>query len=151
MGTILCATRGGEASYRTQDAAIALARDRGDELCFLYVVDLHFLDKTAEPIVVDVEGELVKMGEFLLVMAQERAAAQGVTAQTVVRQGQIRQEMGAAARQMGATLIVLGRPAGSTAHFDEDALQSFADSLRAETGIDVYILDRQIKEEGSRT
>jgi nucleotide-binding universal stress UspA family protein len=141
MGRILCATRGGEASYRTQDAAIALAREQGDELCFLYVVDLHFLDKTAEPIVVDVEGELVKMGEFLLVMARERAAAQGVTAQTAVRQGQIRDEMAAAARQMGATLIVLGRPAGPTAHFDESALKAFAASLQTETGVEVRILE----------
>jgi nucleotide-binding universal stress UspA family protein len=143
MGKILCATRGGEASYRTQDAAIALAKERGDELCFLYVVDLHFLDKTAAPIVVDVEGEMEKMGEFLLVMAQERAAAQGVTAQTLVRRGQIRQEMAAAARQMRATLIVLGRPAGQTAHFDEKALQSFAASLRTETGVEVHILEGQ--------
>ncbi|MEA3339900.1 MAG: universal stress protein [Chloroflexota bacterium] len=44
MGKILCATRGGEASYRTQDAAIELAKERGDTLLFLYVVDLHFLD-----------------------------------------------------------------------------------------------------------
>jgi nucleotide-binding universal stress UspA family protein len=140
MGKILCATRGGEASYRTQDAAIALAKERGDELYFLYVVDLQFLDKTAAPIVVDVEGELVKMGEFLLTMAQERAAAQGINAQTVVRQGRIREEMVATAGQMKATLIVLGRPAGSTAQFDQNALQSFADSLRNETGIDVRIL-----------
>ncbi len=144
MGTILCATRGGEASYRTQDAAINLAKERGDELCFLYVVDLHFLDKTAAPIVVDVEGELVKMGEFLLVMAKERATSQGVSAQTLVRQGQIGEEMAAAARQMGATLIVLGRPVGSTAHFDEKALQSFAEHLRAETGIEVAILQGEL-------
>jgi hypothetical protein len=36
MGKILCATRGGEASYRIQDAAIALAKERGDTLLFLY-------------------------------------------------------------------------------------------------------------------
>ena len=43
MGRILCPTRGGEGSYRTQDAAIAMAKERGDELVFLYVVDLDFL------------------------------------------------------------------------------------------------------------
>ena len=144
MGRILCATRGGEASYRTQDAAIALAKERGDELCFLCVVDLRFLDKTAAPIVVDVEGELVKMGEFLLVMAQERAAAQGVTAQTAVRQGQIWKEMAAAAQELGATLIVLGRPAGPTAHFDETAIQAFAAGLQAETGVEVRILEGRV-------
>jgi hypothetical protein len=69
VGKILCATRGGEASYRSQDAAIALAKERGDELVFLYVVDLRFLDKTSAPIVVDVEKEMGKMGRFLLAMA----------------------------------------------------------------------------------
>jgi hypothetical protein len=38
MGKTLCATRGGEASYRTQDAAIALAKERGDELVFLSLI-----------------------------------------------------------------------------------------------------------------
>jgi hypothetical protein len=42
MGKILCTMRGGEASRRTQDAAIALAQERGDELAFLYVVDVAF-------------------------------------------------------------------------------------------------------------
>ena len=31
MGIIICATRGGEASERTQEAAIQLAKERGDE------------------------------------------------------------------------------------------------------------------------
>ena len=50
MGKILCATRGGEASYRTQDAAVALAKEQGDELLFLFVVNLGFLDRTARAI-----------------------------------------------------------------------------------------------------
>jgi nucleotide-binding universal stress UspA family protein len=112
MGKILCATRGGEASQRTQDAAIRLAKDCGDNLVFLYVVDIHFLDNTAAPIVVDVEHEIYKMGEFLLLMAQERAAAQGIAAQTVVRQGRLTAELVAAAEELGINLIVLGRPRG---------------------------------------
>jgi nucleotide-binding universal stress UspA family protein len=140
MGNILCATRGGEASYRTQDAAVALAKERDDILIFLYVVDIHFLDKTAAPIVVDVENEVVKMGEFLLLMAQERAAAQGITAQAVVRQGQLRAELIAAAKELGADLVVLGRPRGGKAIFDEAALQLFAALLQVETGAEVCIV-----------
>ena len=79
MGLILCATRGGEASLRTQNAAIALAKERGDELAFLYIVDLEFLNKTAAPIMVDVENELAELGNFLLLVAKERANEQGVT------------------------------------------------------------------------
>ncbi|MFQ6058386.1 MAG: universal stress protein [Anaerolineae bacterium] len=140
MGKILCATRGGEASYRTQDAAIALAKERGDELVFLYVVDLTFLEKTAAPIVVDIEGGIGKMGEFLLAMAQERAARQGVEAQTICREGRVRQEIKAAAVEEGATLVVLGRPAGETSAFIPEALQSFADEIQRETGVEVVIV-----------
>ena len=62
MGKILCATRGGEDSQRTQQAAIALAQERGDELVFLYVADASFLDRIAAAVVVDVQSELDQMG-----------------------------------------------------------------------------------------
>jgi nucleotide-binding universal stress UspA family protein len=142
MGKILCATRGGQASYRTQDAAIALAKEQGDQLIFLYVADYHFLDKTAAPIVVDVEHEIVKMGGFLLLMAQERAATQGLTAEAIVRQGRLRAELVAAAKELEVDIIVLGRPQvqNQQAIFDEVALRAFATSLQAVTGVEVRIL-----------
>lgn len=74
MGIILCATRGGEDSYPNQDAVIALAIKDGDELVFLYVVDTGFLNQMAGgSLVVDMESSLAKLGQFQLVMAQERA------------------------------------------------------------------------------
>ena len=142
MGRILCATRGGEASYRTQDAAIALAKEQGDELIFLYVADYSFLNQTAAPLVVDVEARMVRMGEFLLLMAQERAAVQGISAQTVVREGRLRAELVGAAKELEVDLIVLGRSVNlhRQAIFDETALQAFATSLQAITGVEVRIL-----------
>lgn len=140
MGKILCATRGCEVSCRTQDEAIALAKERGDELVFLYVVDIQFLDKTAAPIVVDVENEVTKMGEFLLLMAQERAAAQGVTATTISRSGKVREELKQAALDEGATLVLLGRPAGDESVFHLASLQAFAAEVEAETGVETRIV-----------
>jgi nucleotide-binding universal stress UspA family protein len=142
MGRILCATRGGEASRRTQDAAIALAREQGAELIFLYVADSSFLNQTAAPLVVDIESRLVKMGEFQLLMAQERAAEQGVSAQTVVREGKLRAELVGTARELQVDIIVLGRPLyrHDEAIFDETGLQAFASSLQAITGTKVQIL-----------
>lgn len=140
MGKILCATRGGEGSQATQDGAIALARDRGDDLIFLFVVDISFLSQMAAPIVVDVESRLEKMGQFQLVVAQERAAAQNVQAQAMVRRGRLRAELASAAREQGVTLIVLGRPLLHTAVFEHDTLQAFAAGLEAETGIEVRIV-----------
>jgi nucleotide-binding universal stress UspA family protein len=140
MGKILCATRGGEGSYATQDAAIALAKERDDELIFFFVVDVSFLNQTAAPLVVDVEARLEKMGHFQLAMAQERATARGIEAQAVVRRGMLAHELIAAVRDLGISLVVLGRPMRQTAVFEEDALQDFAASLQAETGVEVRIL-----------
>jgi nucleotide-binding universal stress UspA family protein len=140
MGKILCATRGGEASYRTQDAAIALARERGDELVFLFVADVSFLNQIAAPLVVDVESSLAKMGEFQLTMAQERAREQGLEVEIAVRRGQLQTELAAAAEELDAGLIVLGRPLDREAFFDEAALEALASCLQDVTGTEVRIL-----------
>lgn len=140
MGMILCATRGGEAGYQTQDKAIALAKERGDSLLFLYVVDLHFLDKTAAPIVVDVEDEITDMGEFILLMAKERAAGQDVQAKSICRKGKVRQEIKKAARSQGVSLVVLGKPAGRESAFQIAELEAFAKEIEAETGVETIIV-----------
>lgn len=140
MGKILCATRGGEASYRTQDKAIELALQRGDELVFLYVVNIEFLNKTAAPIVVDVATEIERMGEFLLAMAQERAREAGVEASLITRQGDVREQIKAAAIEEGVDLVVLGRPADETSRFKLEALRAFASEIEEETGIPAVIL-----------
>jgi nucleotide-binding universal stress UspA family protein len=137
MTKILCATRGGEGSQRTQEAAIALAEERGGELIFLFVVDVSFLDRLSAPIVVDVEQRLEDMGRFEMVRAEERAHAQGVAAQGVVRRGRLRSELIEAARDLGVDLIVLGRPAGHSSVFEEETLKAFASALEQETGIEV--------------
>ena len=141
MGKILCATRGGEASYRTQDKAIELALQRGDGLVFLYVVNIEFLNKTAAPIVVDVATEIERMGEFLLAMAQERAREAGVEASLVTRKGDVRQQIKAAAVEEGVDLVVLGRPADEASLFKLEALRAFAAEIEEETGIPAVILE----------
>ena len=141
MGKILCATRGGEASYRTQDAAIALARERGDELVFLYVVNISFLDNTARAVRPEiVSTELEKMGEFLLLMAEERANKQGVRASCILRHGDLRAELKAAAREEDIILVVFGRPAGASSSFTLEDLQAFVTEIEAETGCQADIL-----------
>jgi nucleotide-binding universal stress UspA family protein len=140
MGKILCATRGGEASRRTQDKAIALAKERGDELLFLYVVDIHFLDKMAAPVLVDIGNEVTKMGEFLLLIAQERAADQGIAALTISRKGKLREELKQVALEEGVSMIVLGRPAGEASVFRLASLQAFAAEVEAETGVETRIV-----------
>lgn len=140
MDKILCAIRGGPDSRPTQEQAIALAKERGDALIFLYVADVSFLDRTAAPLVVDVESELELMGWFQLAMAREQAAAQGVEAEIMVRHGHLQSELVAAARQVGATLILLGCPLEKTAVFDHETIQTLAAHLQAATGAEVRIV-----------
>lgn len=140
MGIILCATRGGEASYRTQQAAIALAKERDDEIIFLYIINLSFLDKTSAPIVVNIDNELEQMGRFFLLMAQERAAEHGVTVRTLIRRGEIREEIISVARDEGATLVVLGRPTGDQSAFEMSGLREFMDQIERETGAETELV-----------
>ena len=76
MKKILCATRGGEASIRAQDAVIARAKEEDAVVLFLYVADVEFLKRTSYGARADVvQQEIERMGSFLLAMACERAAA----------------------------------------------------------------------------
>jgi len=141
MGKILCATRGGEASYRTQDAAVALSKDEGSDLVFIYVVDISFINKTAYAVRPDVvTTEIEKMGEFLLIMAQERAQKQGVSAEVVLHHGDFRSELIDCARELEIDLILLGKPIGEDSVFELEKIKSFATELEAETGIEVRIV-----------
>lgn len=142
MGKILCATRGGEASYRTQDAVIALAKERGDELLFLFVVDIGFLDKTERAVRPDVAvEEMSRMGEFLLAMAQERARKEGVPANYLLRRGELQDELKVVAREEGVDLVVLGQPAGVGSAFVPADLEAFAAEIEAETGVATHIVE----------
>lgn len=140
MGRILCATRGGEDSYRTQDAAVALARERGLEILYLYVVDLGFLEHTSRAVREDVVGvEMQKLGEFLLEIARERAGSQGVKAETVVRRGDLREELKRTACEYGVNIVVLGRPTEGGL-YSQSEVEAFASELESETGIQAIVL-----------
>jgi nucleotide-binding universal stress UspA family protein len=139
MTTILCATRGGEASIRTQQRAIAMAKEREAELLFLYVTDVKFLSRMSAAIVVDVAAELDRMGEFLLLMAKERAEKEQVAVDTVVKRGDFRVALVEAAQERGASIIVLGSPAeGSITQ--RAFLEELVANIQDETGIEVVIV-----------
>ena len=91
MGPIVCATRGGEASRRTQERAIALAKERGAPLIFLCAVDPSFAGTVSDELAAALADELRRLGRSLLCIAQARAREKGVEAQTHVRCGPARQ------------------------------------------------------------
>ncbi len=141
MEKILCATRGGEASQRTQDKVIAMAKEEGATILFLYVVDLEFLRLTARGVRPDVvQAEMEHMGEFLLAMACERAAAQGVQAEMCLRHGPLLEALESAAREEGADAVAFGRPAGPESSFSLADLERLTARIEEDTGIKTYIL-----------
>lgn len=141
MQKILCATRGGEASIKTQDAVITIAKQTGATILFLYVVDVEFLKLTARGVRPDVVArEMEHMGEFLLAMACERAAAQGVKAEMCLRHGLLFDALVSAARDEGVDSIAFGRPAGPESSFSLSDLEAMAAKIEAETGIETLIV-----------
>jgi hypothetical protein len=141
MRKILCATRGGEASRRTQEAVIVMAKEERASIIFLYVVDVEFLKLTARGVRPDVVAtEMEHMGEFLLALACERAAAQGVDAEMCIRHGPLVEALKSAAGEEGADCIAFGRPAGIDSTFSLADLQHLAATIEAETGIETRIV-----------
>ncbi len=140
MDKILCAIRGGEQGYRTQDAAAALARERDAELIFLVVLETSFLDRVVAPAGMDMRATLVRMGNSLLFNAAERSRKMGVEARTLLREGLPREQIKEAAREEAVTTVILGRPQGSYDKFSGADLEAFAQEIANETGAEVQIL-----------
>ena len=138
---ILTPTRGGEASLPNQDRAIQIAKERGGELFFLYVTDVSFLDRMASPVLVDMETEIDEMGEFLLVMAQERAQKQGLQVQTLVRRGHFAEVLEAVIQGFEIDMLILGAPAEG-ALTTMEYLQDLAKRLAEAFGLEAVVLDR---------
>jgi nucleotide-binding universal stress UspA family protein len=140
MTNILCTTRGGEASYPNQDRAIQLAKDQGSSLFFLHVTNIEFLDHFASPMLVDIESELKHMGEFVLAMAQERAEEAGVQADTVCKSGDLKKALLEVIDEYDIHTVILGRPAGETAHTTQSYLQGLIQALLEITSVEVIVV-----------
>jgi len=150
--TILYPTRGGPSSYPNQDLVITLAKDRGADLVFMYVSNVHFLDHFASPLLVDIETSLDEMGEFLLAMAQERAEKAGMKARTVVRHGEFREVLEEEIHNQGATTVVLGSPAAGTGITTQKYLRMLTQLIVENTGVEVILVDNgEILEQGQPT
>ncbi len=110
MSGIVCAVRGGPDSQPTIQRAIALAKETGLPLFFLYVVNLDFLDSTNRSRTHTISKEMAQMGEFILLMAQSKAEAQGITAQSAIKHGQVTDEIATQCHEVDAGYLVIGQP-----------------------------------------
>lgn len=141
MSGIVCAVRGGPNSRPTIDQAVRLARETGLVLHFLYVVNLDFLTHTTSTRVRTISQEMRQMGEFILLAAQSRAEAEGVTAQTEIRQGDVGEEIVDLCRELDADYVVMGRPQieQEESLFTQERLQAFIQDAEEQTGAKVVL------------
>ncbi len=147
MRPIVCATRGGEASRRTQERAVALAREQEAPLIFLFVADTSSIKEKMKPSkeLVDVlADELEQMGASLLRIAQARAREQGIEADMVVRRGAVRPVLESFLREVDASTLVIGAPEHGAEHppvFDPAGMDHFAAQIRAGLGVEVIVVE----------
>ena len=144
MGGIVCAIRGGPDSQDTIARSIALAKETGQSLHFLYVVNLDFLSHTSSSRTHTISKEMQQMGEFILLTAQTRASAQGVTAEGVVRHGKVGEEIVALCHELAADYLVLGQPRFQyeDSVFTQDKLTQFIEETEKQTGARVILAGR---------
>ena len=142
MGSIVCATRGGEGSRAAQTVAIERAKAAENPLLFLYVVDPNSLDdEIDEGLKGALLAELDWMGETLLRIAQKRADAAYLGTEVKIRKGDVREEIVRFVREVDAELLVLGAPRGTTANvFGDDAIERLAEWIQKETAVSVEIV-----------
>ena len=138
---ILCPTRGGKDSYPNQDWAIALAKERGVGVLFLYISNVEFLGLTAAPKLIDIEHEMDEMGEFMLTMAQERAEKTEVSASTLVKQGRFRDVLSEVIEEHEIGTVVLGSSVGGTGVVEENYIQGVIDDIHGITEVEFIIVD----------
>jgi nucleotide-binding universal stress UspA family protein len=139
MPGIVCAIRGGPASQPTIARSIALAQETGLPLYFVYVVNLDFLSQTPTSRVHTISQEMHQMGEFILLMAQEASARQGIRAEGVVRHGSVAEEVINLCHELEADYLVLGKPRveREDAVFTQKLLREFVARTEEQTGATV--------------
>lgn len=143
MSGIVCAVRGGPSSRHTTGRAVALANETGLALHLLYVVNLSFLTHTVTSRVRTISEEMQSMGESILYTAQAQAQDQGVTAQTVVRHGNVLEEISKLCHELSADYLVLGRPGGEDEHdvFTKAQQADFQERIERETDAKVILAE----------
>ncbi|MEW6716514.1 MAG: universal stress protein [Chloroflexota bacterium] len=143
MSGIVCAIRGGPSSQPTIQTAIDLAKSTNLTVHFLYVVNINFLSHTSSSRVDLVYHEMDRMGEFILLVAQDKAQAQGVPSDGTVRHGKVGDEIVALGREIKAEYVVLGQPqsADDKDIFTHDHLQKFKERIEKECNAKVVLAE----------
>ncbi len=138
---IICATRGGEGSRAAQKAAADHAKEADARLEFVYVVDemqIVGIDNVLRPAL---RKELLWMGRALVELAARRGRLAGVSAEVVVLEGTLREQLIAYMREHKAHTMYIGAPRGTTANiFGDEEIEQFALMIERESGAKVEVV-----------
>ncbi|HFC12074.1 MAG TPA: universal stress protein [Anaerolineae bacterium] len=147
---VVCSTRGGQGSRAAQIAAIDLARRENARLVFLYVVDETLFSDVDAVMQSALKEELLWIGQSLLQLARNRGRALGVSAETVILEGNFTQQLIAFLRETKPISMVLGAPRGTTLNiFGDDQIEKFAIEIEGETGVDVLLVRPEEEEDNN--
>jgi len=137
---ILCAVRSRPGGEETVNRAIELALATNARLTFCQIINTSFVNRhsTRGSARKAAYRELTDMAQFALSLIRDQAERRGVTkVNTIVRTGNVRQELLRLTTETNADLLVLGRPQRSPrSMFDQKALEKFVAELE-ETGVKV--------------
>jgi nucleotide-binding universal stress UspA family protein len=143
MSVILCAIRGGPECQPTIAQAITLAQETGLPVHFLYVVNRGLLSTANGAQARAISGQIRQMGRSVLRTALAWASAEDVTAQGVIRQGNVGDEIAGLCRDLEADYLVVGRPQLHEERnvFSEAQLPELIEQIEQQTGAEVVPLD----------
>jgi nucleotide-binding universal stress UspA family protein len=141
MAGIVCAVRGGPGSHPTIQRALALGREQDLPVYFLYVVNLDFLAHTSSKRLKTAKEEMNKLGEFILLKAQKQADESGVKAESITREGKVREEILQLCKEKQADFVILGHQSSDLENnvFSQQQFQQFIQRLEKETGVKVVV------------
>jgi len=143
MGVILCAIRGGPECQPVIAQAITLAQETGLSVHFLYIVNRDLLSSANSAQARAISGQIRQMGRSVLRTALAWASTQGVTAQGVIRQGNVGNEIASLCRDLGADYLILGRPQAQEEKnvFSDALLAQFIERIEKQTEAKVVPVD----------
>ena len=137
---IVCATRGGQGSRAVQRAAVAHAKEADARLEFLYVVDDEVIEGISNTLRPALRQELLWIGRTLLELAARRGRLEGVSAEIIVLEGTVRDQIIAYLREHNVLALYVGAPRGTTANnFGDDEIEQFALMVERDTDTKVHV------------
>jgi len=149
MSGIICAIRGGPSSQPTIEKAIALAHERNLHIYFVYVVNLDFMAYSSSTRLHTINDELEHLGEFILLTAKIKAEKTGVSAEGIIRHGDIREEIITVCREHDANFVILGKPRREDEKdaFSDNRLEEFIKKIEQNTNAKVVLAEVNLNNE----